>query len=141
MKIQAKFYPDVDIKDLECGVISEISWQRLEPFLSQAFAISNNEQLVGITVTESGIKAKIRYTDVTVEYVAQQSIKEDGDEKKFSLEQIKRMCCWIFDGDYIHTLTNSHDVYIEIVRLVDIYSTYPQFYIEESILPEPPTQL
>lgn len=66
MKIQAKFYPDVDIKELDWGTISELSWQRLEPYLSQAFAIRDNEQLVGITVTESGIRGKIRYTDNTI---------------------------------------------------------------------------
>lgn len=66
MKIRTIFYPDVDINDLDCGTICELSWQRLYPYLSQAFAIRDNEQLIGITATESGIKGKTRYTDGTV---------------------------------------------------------------------------
>lgn len=59
MKIQVKFYPHVDKKDLESGTICELSWQTLHKDLQKAFAIKDNESLVGITVTESGIKAKI----------------------------------------------------------------------------------
>ena len=61
MKIKKTFYPGIDIKDLETGTISEIGWQRLHPFLEQAFSINGNEMLVGITVTDTGIKAKIEY--------------------------------------------------------------------------------
>lgn len=64
-KIQATFYPGVDKKDLEWGTISEISWQQLRDHLGKAFAIKPNERLVGITVSEYGIKAKIQYTDTT----------------------------------------------------------------------------
>lgn len=65
MKIQATFYPGVNKNDLETGTMSEISWQRLHDYLEQAFAIKPNEKLVGITVSEYGIKAKIEYTDAT----------------------------------------------------------------------------
>ncbi len=52
------FYPDVDKSNLDSGIISEISWQRLKPYLDQAFGVDSREKLIGITVTESGIKAK-----------------------------------------------------------------------------------
>lgn len=58
-KIQVTFYPGVDKNDLESGRMSEISWQRLSDWLDKAFAIKDNEKLVGITVTEYGVKAKI----------------------------------------------------------------------------------
>jgi len=58
-------------------------------------------------------------------------LKNEMDTGKgFNLDHIKRMCCWIFDGDYIHTVTNSKDLHTEIIRLVDLYSTFPQFYID-----------
>lgn len=59
MKFQTTFYPDVDKNDLESGLISEISWQRLVTYLDAAFFIKPNERIAGITVTELGIKAKI----------------------------------------------------------------------------------
>ncbi len=61
MKIQQTFYPGVDKKDLETGTVSEISWQRLHEHLEKAFNIASNEKLVGITVTELGVKAKIEF--------------------------------------------------------------------------------
>ena len=63
MKIKAKFYPHVDISDLEHGTITFCSWQRLEPYLKQAFSIKGNERLVGIVADESGVKGKIEYVD------------------------------------------------------------------------------
>jgi hypothetical protein len=59
IKIQHTFYSDVDIKNLEDGRISYIDFDRLKPYLIQAFGIKPYERLSGITVTESGIKAKI----------------------------------------------------------------------------------
>lgn len=55
--IQVTFYPDVDKNQLGSGVMSEISWQRLHTYLEQAFAVRDGERLIGITVTETGIKA------------------------------------------------------------------------------------
>lgn len=66
MKIQQTFYPDVDKGDLEYGTMNEISWQRLHQYLEQAVALKPNERLVGITVSEYGVKAKIEFTDGTV---------------------------------------------------------------------------
>lgn len=63
MKIQITFYPDVDKKDLEDGLMAETSWQRLLPHLAQCFGIKPNERLLGITVTEAGIKGKIETFD------------------------------------------------------------------------------
>ena len=65
MKIQATFYPGISKNDLESGAMSEISWQRLHPFLEQAFNIREGEKLVGITVTEYGVKAKFEMTNQT----------------------------------------------------------------------------
>jgi hypothetical protein len=67
MKFKIIFYPGVDKEkledreDLETGLISEISWQRMHDYLEKAFAIKEHERLVGITVTEYGIKAKIKF--------------------------------------------------------------------------------
>lgn len=59
MKFSIKFYPDVDMKDIDNGgVMSEISWQRLHTHLEKAFNVRENERLIGITVTELGVKAK-----------------------------------------------------------------------------------
>lgn len=57
--IKIRFYPHVDIKDIDSGLTSFIGWQRLQEYLLPAFDIKENERLVGISVTESGIKAKI----------------------------------------------------------------------------------
>lgn len=56
--MKVTFYPHVDKNDLDSGVMSEISWQRLFPFLEQAFAVRTGEKLLGITISEYGIKAK-----------------------------------------------------------------------------------
>lgn len=61
MKLNISFYPDVKESDLESGTISEIDWQKLKPFFEKAFCMRDNEMLVGITVTESGIRARIEY--------------------------------------------------------------------------------
>jgi hypothetical protein len=63
MKIQATFYPGVNKSDLEAGRISEISWQRMSEHLDKIFAVKENERLVGVTVTEYGIKAKIEIVE------------------------------------------------------------------------------
>lgn len=52
------FYPGVDKTDLNSGVLSEISWQRLLPYLEEVFYVNDNEKIIGITVSEYGIKAK-----------------------------------------------------------------------------------
>jgi len=57
-KIQVTFYPGVDKKSLDEGFCSEISWQRMSEHLDEIFKVRENEKLVGITVTEYGIKAK-----------------------------------------------------------------------------------
>ncbi len=64
MKIQQTFYPGISKTDLESGTISEIGWQTLHKYLEQAFQITGKERLVGITVTEAGIKAKIQYDKI-----------------------------------------------------------------------------
>ena len=60
--IRISFYPGVNKSELDSGVISEISWQRLHPFLEQAFTIRKGERLVGITITAAGIRAKFETT-------------------------------------------------------------------------------
>jgi len=83
-----------------------------------------------------------RMAEIAQDYFKWQSTQqpqESAGENKYNLDHIKRMCCWLFDGDYIHTLTNSHDLHNEIVRLVDIYSTYPQFYADVDLFETPPT--
>ena len=54
------FFPNVDKNDLDSGVMSEISWQRLLPFLEQAFAVKEDEEILGITISEYGVKAKFQ---------------------------------------------------------------------------------
>ena len=58
--MKVTFFPGVDKNDLDSGVMSEISWQRLLPFLEQAFVIRENEKILGITISEYGIKAKFQ---------------------------------------------------------------------------------
>jgi hypothetical protein len=62
-KIQAHFYPDVDKKELETGVMTYISFQRLQPFLEKAIDLKPNERLVGITVDGCGLKCKIEMVE------------------------------------------------------------------------------
>ena len=57
------FFPNVDKNDLDSGVMSEISWQRLLPFLEQAFAVKEDEEILGITISEYGVKAKFQTND------------------------------------------------------------------------------
>lgn len=40
------------------GLMSEISWERLKPFLDLAFNKQTKEKLVGIEITERGIRAQ-----------------------------------------------------------------------------------
>ena len=56
--IQITFYPDVNKDDLDSGVMSHVSWQRIHDDLIKVFGIEGNERLVGITVDHYGIKAK-----------------------------------------------------------------------------------
>lgn len=69
MKIQVVFYPDVSKSELDgTGTVSEIGWQRLHSFLEKAFELREGERLVGITVTEAGIKAKFERAAQELEY-------------------------------------------------------------------------
>jgi hypothetical protein len=58
------FYPDVDPKNLP-GTVSEIGWQRLHDHLESAFKIRDGEMLVGITVTQAGIKGHFDFKPQT----------------------------------------------------------------------------
>ena len=39
------------------GIASSVSWNTLKPHLEKAFAVSNTEELLGISVTEIGVTA------------------------------------------------------------------------------------
>jgi hypothetical protein len=56
--IKVTFYPDVDKNELDSGLCNEISWNTIHPHLKDIFGVLPGERLVGITVTEYGIKAK-----------------------------------------------------------------------------------
>ncbi len=56
--IKVTFYPDVNKNDLDSGVCNEVSWNTIHPCLKDMFGVLPSERLVGITVTEYGIKAK-----------------------------------------------------------------------------------
>lgn len=56
--IKVTFYPDVNKNELNSGVINELSWNTLHPHLENIFGVTGDERLVGITVSEYGIKAK-----------------------------------------------------------------------------------
>lgn len=58
-KLQILYARNADDKDLESGLMSSISWQRMKPLLEKEFGINGREILVGITVTNEGIKGKI----------------------------------------------------------------------------------
>lgn len=58
-KIQILYARNAENKDLQSGLMSSISWQRMKPLLEKEFGITGNEVLVGITVTKDGIKGKI----------------------------------------------------------------------------------
>ncbi len=61
MKIQITFYPGVENKDLESGECSFATWQSKDMSLAMdmLFHIKPTERLLGITIGEDGIKAKI----------------------------------------------------------------------------------
>lgn len=54
------FYPDVEKTSIGSGTCSEISWQKLHEHLEKAFELRKNEKLIGIEVTEAGIKGTFR---------------------------------------------------------------------------------
>jgi hypothetical protein len=47
--------------DLDFGRMSSIDWNNMMPFLRIAFQCKKNETIVGITVSATGIKAKIEF--------------------------------------------------------------------------------
>lgn len=59
---QIVFYPDIKKDDLSNGCISEIGWNEMHHTLEKVFKIKKGERLVGITVTDRGIRGKI-FTD------------------------------------------------------------------------------
>lgn len=60
MEIKKSFKPGLNPKtDLESGMMSSLSWHNLKKYLDIAFRLNENEEIVGITITEDGIKAKI----------------------------------------------------------------------------------
>lgn len=42
------------------GVVSQISWERIKPFLEKAFYIKSGEAIRGIEVGELGVKCYIK---------------------------------------------------------------------------------
>jgi hypothetical protein len=43
------------------GLVTQVSWERLKPYLEQAVNLDKNEKLVGIIADENGIKVILDY--------------------------------------------------------------------------------
>lgn len=59
-KFKITFEPGITHADLDFGIMSEIRWDTMMPFLKLAFNCADDEKIAGITVTEEGIKAKFK---------------------------------------------------------------------------------
>ena len=57
-KFKITFEPSMTHADLDSGVMSEIRWDTMMPFLRLAFNCADDEKIAGISVTKEGIKAK-----------------------------------------------------------------------------------
>ena len=47
------------------GLTSQRSWEGLKPFLNEAFAIKDNENIIGIIADEDGVQVRIETLETT----------------------------------------------------------------------------
>lgn len=58
MKTVVRFSGDqTPLSDKHGGVVSQVSWETLKPFLEKAFMLRNNEKILGLVLDENTVTA------------------------------------------------------------------------------------